>query len=627
MTLFEKNSHALQSRYPDLVKRINSDESGRYHLFDGGRRRCNVYSAARDAFCYNQDIDKQVFDNLNARQFSFARIVMFLGIGLGYEFYDYYKEQREMKKTRIHVLVEKDVALFKLAMQTTDFTEIFEDPNVGLFVGLQESELFNALSRFIAVVPRIYYVKSLEYISSGNAMSLDPEYHKLAMQAMRESITYSLESYGNDFEDSLIGMKNMFLNIEEIASNPGINELFGKFKGVPAVIASAGPSLDKSIEILKRCVGKAIIICPDTSLKILLHHGIKPNIFVCLERTELTYVHLDGLDDEQVEGVQFLSCPVVFPRSYESYRGPKMIMYRDFKHFDWLEIDRGMLNVKQSSGNQAFKVADVLGCDPIILVGQDLAFGVDGYTHATGAVTGEKHPDFDDVDKFFVKGNYVDQILTTDIWFSFLNGYIQDLAESDSQCINSTAGGAFIPGSVVMPFEDSYARSIESRPTEDYYRRISELFDPFYQSSDVRSIYARLLNKFDETMVYFTTLFEYLECGKRLIKSYIEAIDQPEIAKSVALKITDLKKNITGGGANFDQLVALVIQSYFIQFEMEDALLEKDFEGVALFHQYNLRYEEWFERMDQMIRKVYAILLDSKRIVETKYERSIQDID
>lgn len=617
MNLYDKNIIALQMRYPKLVEQLKNGDIAGYHLFEG-EYGLNAYSVEKDAFYYNQNINQHVYDNLNTRVFDFARTVMFLGVGLGYEFLDYYHKHKEKKKTMVHILVEKDLELFKLSLSTSDFSEIFADPNVGLFVGYQTSELFNELSHFIMVAPRIFYVKSVEYVSSGSALSFELNYYKLAMQAMREAVTYSLVSYGDDYEDSLMGLKNMFLNIEEIVKNPGINELVGKFKGVPAIVASAGPSLDKSIEILKRCEGKAIIICPDTSLKILLNYGIKPNIFVSLERHDLTSIFLEGLKKEQEEGVQFLSCPVVSPKTYEAYKGPKLIMYRAINHFEWLEIDRGMLNAKQSAGNQAFKVADALGCDPIILVGQDLAFGSDGFTHATGAVTGEKHPYFAEVEQYMVKGNYVDQILTTDMWHNFLKGYIQDLADSNSHCINSTAGGAFIPGSTVLPFEDSYAQYIEPRPFNDYFQIITKNLEHFHQLSDAESIYTRLLNKFDKTEVYFSTLFDYLEYGKSLVKDYVNANNQPQIAEMVAKQIIELKNNIIGGGDNFNQLIILIIQSYFIHFEMDDALLEKDFEGVPLFHRYILRYEEWFERIDQMVHRVYDILVDSRKIVAEK---------
>ncbi len=38
----------------------------------------------------------------------------------------------------------------------------------------------------------------------------------------------------------------------------------------------------------------------------------------------------------------------------------------------------------------AFKTLEYLGCDPIILIGQDLAFGEDETTHADGYTYGKK---------------------------------------------------------------------------------------------------------------------------------------------------------------------------------------------------------------------------------------------
>ncbi len=52
---------------------------------------------------------------------------------------------------------------------------------------------------------------------------------------------------------------------------------------VPVIVVSAGPSLNKNIEDLKKAVGKACIIATDTAMKPLLNAGIVPDLFVIVD--------------------------------------------------------------------------------------------------------------------------------------------------------------------------------------------------------------------------------------------------------------------------------------------------------------------------------------------------------
>ena len=56
------------------------------------------------------------------------------------------------------------------------------------------------------------------------------------------------------------------------------------FKGKPAVVVAAGPSLNKQIKWLKKVENKVLIVACDTGLGILLKHQIVPHIVTALER-------------------------------------------------------------------------------------------------------------------------------------------------------------------------------------------------------------------------------------------------------------------------------------------------------------------------------------------------------
>jgi hypothetical protein len=217
--------------------------------------------------------------------------------------------------------------------------------------------------------------------------------------------------------------------------------LYDKFKDKPAVIVSTGPSLKKNISLLKGIEDKALIISVDASLKLLLENGINPHMVTSLEREHEVQQFFENIDAEKVKDVYMTTCPVLYNHVYKSYNGPKIMAYRNFDHFKWMGIEKGILDIKLSSANMAFVIAKALGCNPIILVGQDLAYGDNDETHATPvpfSSAGEKI--------FNVAGNYVDEIKTNDGWNNFRKAFELDISQFEGKVFNCTEGGAYIKG-------------------------------------------------------------------------------------------------------------------------------------------------------------------------------------
>ena len=74
--------------------------------------------------------------------------------------------------------------------------------------------------------------------------------------------------------------KNLAYNIPEVIASKPFKKLEDKFKGIPAFVCLAGPSLKNNREKLIGLKGKAIIIAVDTSLRPLLDIGVVPDICV-----------------------------------------------------------------------------------------------------------------------------------------------------------------------------------------------------------------------------------------------------------------------------------------------------------------------------------------------------------
>ena len=152
---------------------------------------------------------------------------------------------------------------------------------------------------------------------------------------------------------------------------------------MPAIIVSAGPSLNKNIEELKKAKNKAFIIAVDTAMKPLLRNGIIPDMYAIIDGTK----PLELVAVEESRNIPLLS-EVRAAHAVMDYHKGKKFFFREFtpyfdrmyemNHKEWAAMDVG-----GSVATAAFSLACYLGLGTVIMVGQDLAL-TGNKTHADG---------------------------------------------------------------------------------------------------------------------------------------------------------------------------------------------------------------------------------------------------
>jgi hypothetical protein len=70
--------------------------------------------------------------------------------------------------------------------------------------------------------------------------------------------------------------QNSFTNLKHMATSPDVGELKDQFKDVPFILIGAGPSLDESIDFLKKVQDKAIIVASNSPYRKLINSGCSP---------------------------------------------------------------------------------------------------------------------------------------------------------------------------------------------------------------------------------------------------------------------------------------------------------------------------------------------------------------
>jgi len=184
-------------------------------------------------------------------------------------------------------------------------------------------------------------------------------------------------------KNSRVTCNNLLENICEYHTYPGINELKDRFKDQPVLLVAGGPSIDKQLEQIKQIYddGTAIIISCLTMLKPLMDNDIIPDIVTALDYHEISAKFFEGLS---YIDTQFIFDPKVNHAVVaKAHEHNNRIM---FLGSDWLDsILQEDTNNKDkiiSGGTVAhfnFSLAEYMGCSPIIMVGQDLAFSEGKY--------------------------------------------------------------------------------------------------------------------------------------------------------------------------------------------------------------------------------------------------------
>lgn len=629
-SIYNQNMAVLKEHYPKIYSLLkNIDRESPYKIVVAANGMPNIWIKEKQKYYYDHldpvaDAKKQI-DSLRLKN---ARLALFLGMGLGYEFNYFLQEIASKQCTEYILVLEPDPYLFQQLLMVADLSGVLRQERITFLVGINLDELYVHIRSYLHNHNRFRFLKALKPVYHYSSYALHKEYYLNALRIFREAAAHEMLNYGNSPEDSLIGLENILANIEEIVGNPGINLLFNKFKGRPAVVVATGPSLNNNKHLLKGLENKALIISVDASLKILLDMGVKPHVVTSLERMMPTVKLLEGFSRKEVENVYLAACPVVRPEMYQVYPGPRIIVYRNFDHFRWLGINRGIVDIKLSAGNMAFKVAEALGCDPIILIGQDLAYGPNGHTHASGAVYGEKQctPDNDIVQ---VMGNDGQPIMTNRTWYSFLKAYEIDVAAYKGKCINSTEGGAYIMGTHVMPFSEAIASYIreEFYPLEIIKSNLAQ-----FTEDDAREDLERLLERIDVTV-------EELECINCECKKGLEIINRHRQELQDIMErggqadgylrqhIGELEEEILGPKKKcidqydhtFQMFLAHIIQSYAIKFEMEMIAVPEKYDDYDIARsEIMLNHNRWYSVVGEIANICIELLKKAKeRLLQT----------
>ncbi len=443
-----QNLQVLGARQPALAEKIAQAEDASVQLLEnqGPLPDLKIYGTG----FYGETPEVAVEKFWKDQKLSGERLLIFYGFGLGYPLKYFLKYLR--KPLQEVLIIERSAAAVRLAFSLQDWKEELQDVRIEWWIGEDPERSKNGFHHYYNDSHRFLYCRSQQSISWLPALKVDGKYYLEMAQALADASAYLLRTQGADPEDYFRGTLNFVDNLPRLKLTPLLNQFQNIAHGLPGIIVSTGPSLNASLPILREIQDRAVIYSADSALQLLVESGIHPHFAGTLERVYLTERFFRNLPD--LPDTYLVAPPLVYPKTLKTYRGPQLFLHSPGFPCDAILGRAPSQFLGPSVATMGFQVLNLLGCNPIILVGQDLAYErASGRSHAKGAhpeleVTLQNSPEVPSVHEIEVEGNNGAPIRTTSTFQYFAQTFEMLIQSSGKTCLNAIAleYGMKIPG-------------------------------------------------------------------------------------------------------------------------------------------------------------------------------------
>jgi hypothetical protein len=203
-----------------------------------------------------------------------GKLYVRFGFGLGY-LYNYLLPLIDSQGGEL-VVYEPSYDIFNYFIRLFDISAIFKGRPVRLFVRESGDFVSDIYPYSTGDKAKTYSQTILGYLKFFES-EIEKCTKALTDFYLRGSSNRATKrSYGHKWA------KNFILNIPSIFKSYGHMGLCNLLNGKPAIIVSAGPSLNKNIHLLKEVQGKVFIISAYSAIKTLEANDIKPDLFIWL---------------------------------------------------------------------------------------------------------------------------------------------------------------------------------------------------------------------------------------------------------------------------------------------------------------------------------------------------------
>jgi hypothetical protein len=500
------------------------------------------------------------------------------GFGLGYHVELAFQAAG---KESLFLVFEPDLLLLRTAFEHRDFSELISSRRVQFIHRLDKGELLTRLTPQTALIS-----VGVERVEHPPSMEVAGEFHRQIQSWLDEYASFSQTSLNTIVLNSRKTAQNVARNLAWYVATPPVSRLHDRYKGMPAVIVSAGPSIRKNKHLLPGLKGRAVLIATQTMLQPMLEMGVEPDFVTSLDYHDICTRFFERLPEDLK--TELVAEPKAAGGILAMYPGPISLLGNRFAELALRESHIGKTELPGGAtvAHLAFYLAEYLGADPIVFVGQDLGFG-DGLCYAPG--TSYEEVWRPELSRFctvemkqweqIVREKYILRripdyqgrpMYTEERLFTYLQQFERDFANTRARVIDATEGGAAKRGAAPMPLaqviDEFCAQSLPEVPDDypglkwDCIGGCLELLKKRgEESAQIEQISRRTLPLLEE------------------IRAHID--DQVRVNRAIG-EIDGLRARMNDLGATYDLVTELTQSSQFDRFKADRKISAARLDGT-----------------------------------------------
>lgn len=359
------------------------------------------------------------------------------GLSFGEHIQEFLKILNKLNKI---LIIEFNEELIEYCKKDIDINKILEDNRITITSKKEIVEKFIKENIFEINVDKL---KILEYCN----------YNRIYKEKYVETATLikdlivrikinrnTLYNFKNKFIDNIIN------NLKHIGRSTPINKLKNSYENIPAVVVSAGPSLNKNINELRNFKSKGLILSGCRTLGSLLDRNVYVDCLGIVDPNDISYELVKNNIDK-------VKCPLIFSdmanKEVVNYHKKEKIFYSSETNLIVNKVFEDNIDNLYGGGSIAHSLTNLaiyMGCNPIIFVGQDLAY-TDNKNHSEICVINSGDEKYIEDGTIYVEDINGGLVKTTTVLNDFRIS-LEDIINKNKNIrfINATEGGAHING-------------------------------------------------------------------------------------------------------------------------------------------------------------------------------------
>ncbi len=529
----------------------------------------------------------------------------------------------------IYIVVGSDSGLLShyIAQQGTPSGSkyIFVEPNSLLkFIDIKQpldNIIFTSEDEWLdtareAGIASYSYKGNVSFLYSMAAGQANHPIYKSLNTHLEEAVKQLLWRYTTQFD---IRAHN-----QQILENIGENQIPASilrniFPGKTAVIMGAGPSLDQFIPWIKEHRDQIILLAVSRLSKSLLNHNITPDIIATVDPQTVSYVISQAmleLDDQCL----LVNSSSASNQLISQWPGRSVFLNNNLP-WNAQTDPKNIQACAPTVTNTAFNMAIALGAKKIILMGIDLCYSPEGYSHSSGNVEREKGGALTAAAEHTVKTNSGQLAETNRGYFAAIEAFSEQSEVAKSlgcHVINPAPDAAIIDHVSYIPLADI---NITQPLTLPAYKTI--------QQSLPANTSAQRLTHYNTALSEIENITSELKTMKMLVSQAITYNNKLlnknglELSPKFKLKLDKIENKLQHKHRVLDSLIKTVFGSDFAQTistkeDHELTITDVIEQGDFYYRTYERSIKEYIKSLD---------LVTSRLLDRCQEERSPVDVD